>query len=67
MIATGGLAALFDTATEVFDSIDGDLTLKGLALVERDFGAQHDRQAQSRQLKFVGEGVGPQIQTLRIF
>ena len=49
VIATGGLAALFDTATEVFDSIDGDLTLKGLALVERDFGALHDRQATSRQ------------------
>jgi len=43
VIATGGLAALFDTATEVFDAIDGDLTLKGLGLVERDFSAHGDQ------------------------
>lgn len=36
VIATGGLAVLFDEATEIFDAVDADLTLDGLALmVER--------------------------------
>jgi len=38
VVATGGLAALFDSATEIFDRIDNNLTITGLALVERHFG-----------------------------
>jgi type III pantothenate kinase len=30
VIATGGLASLFDGATDVFDAVDPDLTMKGL-------------------------------------
>jgi type III pantothenate kinase len=33
VIATGGLAALFDTHTEIFDAIEGDLTIQGLAML----------------------------------
>jgi type III pantothenate kinase len=33
VVATGGLAVLFDEATEIFDAVDGDLTLDGLALL----------------------------------
>ena len=33
VIATGGLAVLFDKATELFDVVDGDLTLDGLAIL----------------------------------
>ncbi|MEZ5743891.1 MAG: type III pantothenate kinase [Sphingomonadaceae bacterium] len=33
VIATGGLAILFDEATEMFDAVDSDLTLDGLALL----------------------------------
>ena len=33
VIATGGLAVLFDEATEIFDAVDTDLTLDGLALL----------------------------------
>jgi type III pantothenate kinase len=33
VIATGGLAVLFDEATEIFDSVDADLTLDGLAII----------------------------------
>ena len=33
VIATGGLAVLFDEATEIFDAVDADLTLDGLALL----------------------------------
>jgi type III pantothenate kinase len=33
VIATGGLAALFDEATDIFDAVDGDLTLDGLAIL----------------------------------
>lgn len=33
VIATGGLAVLFDGHTEVFDVVDTDLTLHGLALI----------------------------------
>ena len=36
VIATGGFAVLFDKATDIFDAVDADLTLEGLALmVER--------------------------------
>jgi type III pantothenate kinase len=33
VIATGGLATLFDTHTDVFDAIEGDLTIQGLAML----------------------------------
>ncbi len=33
VIATGGLAVLFDAQTEIFDAIDPDLTLRGLAIL----------------------------------
>ena len=40
VIATGGLATLFDTHTEIFDAIEGDLTIQGLAMLhERSKGA----------------------------
>jgi len=39
VIATGGLAVLFDEHTDIFDAVDGDLTLAGLAiLAERAAG-----------------------------
>jgi len=33
VIATGGLAILFDEHTEIFDAVDADLTLEGLAIL----------------------------------
>lgn len=33
VIATGGLATLFDQHTELFDAIEGDLTIQGLAML----------------------------------
>ena len=39
VIATGGLAVLFDERTQVFDHIDGELTLRGLALLARQANA----------------------------
>ncbi|HZF46015.1 MAG TPA: type III pantothenate kinase, partial [Sphingomonadaceae bacterium] len=33
VIATGGLAILFDRHTTIFDAVDADLTLEGLALL----------------------------------
>ncbi|MAC56935.1 MAG: pantothenate kinase [Novosphingobium sp.] len=33
VIATGGLAVLFDEATEIFDSVEADLTIEGLAIL----------------------------------
>jgi type III pantothenate kinase len=33
VIATGGLALLFDKHTEIFDAVDTDLTLRGLAIL----------------------------------
>lgn len=35
VIATGGLAPLFDQGTEVFDSVEDDLTMHGLVLIHR--------------------------------
>jgi type III pantothenate kinase len=35
VIATGGLAALFDRHTEIFDMIEPDLTIQGLALLHK--------------------------------
>jgi len=33
VVATGGLAILFDEQTDLFDHVDGDLTLDGLAIL----------------------------------
>lgn len=33
VIATGGLAVLFDEATDIFDAVDPDLTIEGLAIL----------------------------------
>ena len=33
VIATGGLATLFDQHTTIFDAIEGDLTIQGLAML----------------------------------
>ena len=33
VIATGGLAVLFDETTDIFDAVDTDLTLDGLAIL----------------------------------
>jgi len=38
VIATGGLALLFDRHTSIFDAVDTDLTLKGLAMLARKAG-----------------------------
>lgn len=38
VIATGGLAILFDEATEIFDAVDADLTLDGLAILAERAG-----------------------------
>jgi type III pantothenate kinase len=35
VIATGGLASLFEQGTEVFDAVEDDLTLHGLVLIHR--------------------------------
>ncbi len=35
VIATGGLAPLFDQGTEVFDAVEDDLTMHGLVLIHR--------------------------------
>ena len=32
-VATGGLALLFDEHTDLFDAVDSDLTLEGLAIL----------------------------------
>jgi len=33
VVATGGLSTLFDTHTDIFDAIEGDLTIQGLAML----------------------------------
>ena len=38
--ATGGLALLFDEHTEIFDAVDPDLTLKGLAILAEKAAAR---------------------------
>jgi len=35
VVATGGLAPLFDQGTEVFDAVEDDLTMHGLVLINR--------------------------------
>jgi len=33
IVATGGLAILFDEKTDIFDYVDADLTIQGLAIL----------------------------------
>jgi type III pantothenate kinase len=40
VIATGGLATLFDHHTEIFDAIEGDLTIQGLAMLYARTGSR---------------------------
>ncbi|QIQ85998.1 type III pantothenate kinase [Erythrobacter sp.] len=40
VVATGGLAILFDEATEIFDHVDADLTIEGLGILAGQ--AAHD-------------------------
>ncbi len=40
VVATGGLAILFDEHTDIFDHVDADLTLEGLALLAEKAGAE---------------------------
>jgi type III pantothenate kinase len=38
VVATGGLAILFDQHTAIFDHVDPDLTLEGLAILAERAG-----------------------------
>ncbi|MEO6092628.1 MAG: type III pantothenate kinase [Novosphingobium sp.] len=38
VIATGGMAVLFDEATDIFEAVDPDLTLEGLAILAQRAG-----------------------------
>ena len=40
IIATGGLALLFDEHTEIFDAVDTDLTITGLAILAERVAAR---------------------------
>src|SRR5690606_29609281 len=40
VVATGGLALLFDRHTEIFDAVDTDLTLRGLAILAERAGGR---------------------------
>ncbi|HEX7753327.1 MAG TPA: type III pantothenate kinase [Novosphingobium sp.] len=40
VIATGGLAILFDEATDIFDAVDSELTLDGLAILAERAGGR---------------------------
>jgi len=40
VIATGGLAVLFNEATRIFDAVDADLTLQGLAILAERAGSK---------------------------
>ncbi|HYD25239.1 MAG TPA: type III pantothenate kinase [Croceibacterium sp.] len=40
VVATGGLALLFDRHTEIFDAVDTDLTLTGLAILAERAGSK---------------------------
>ncbi len=40
VIATGGLAVIFDKHTSIFNAVDADLTLQGLAMIAHTAGAK---------------------------
>jgi type III pantothenate kinase len=40
VVATGGLAVLFDEATDIFDAVEPDLTLEGIALLAEKAAAK---------------------------
>jgi len=40
VVATGGLAALFQASTPVIEEVDEDITLRGLVLIDRDVSAK---------------------------
>jgi type III pantothenate kinase len=40
VVATGGLATLFDKHSDVFDAIEPDLTIQGLSLLHQKAGAE---------------------------
>ena len=40
VVATGGLAILFDEATDVFDFVDADLTIEGLAILAQQAASE---------------------------
>lgn len=40
VVATGGLAVLFDKHTSIFNAVDADLTLQGLAMIAQAAGAE---------------------------
>jgi type III pantothenate kinase len=40
VVATGGLALLFDEHTEIFDAVEPDLTLQGLAILAERIAAR---------------------------
>jgi type III pantothenate kinase len=42
VVATGGLAVLFDRHTQVFDHVEPDLTLEGLAILAERTGGQRE-------------------------
>ncbi|MGF1550343.1 MAG: type III pantothenate kinase [Sphingomonadaceae bacterium] len=43
VVATGGLAILFDKRAELFDAVEADLTIQGLALLWQRIGSGPDR------------------------
>jgi hypothetical protein len=45
IIATGGLAPLFDQGTDMIDAIDDDLTMKGLVHVQMHLSEQQKRKS----------------------
>jgi type III pantothenate kinase len=55
VIATGGLAVLFDEHTQVFDAIEPDLTIQGLALLYKR--TQHPSRTGRGTTRSVVEGV----------
>ena len=43
VIATGGLAVLFDEHTDIFDHVEPDLTIQGLAMLHVSAHMSHTR------------------------
>jgi len=45
VLATGGLAPLFDSGTDMIDTIDGNLTMKGLVHIHAQLSENEDRKS----------------------